>query len=216
VNIKDSSSAINFFMKEADIKIDGIIYINQNILLHLLEITGPVYFEPLDTEVTSENFSELMSLVVEAKTFKQGTLGTPKQVLFDFMEVFAQKLMSDAAYFSYLQSLVHDVKSRDVTMWSFNDTENTFLQDLGLGGIIDYDRSLDFIYPVYTSLSGNKSDRYIERSYSQNVEKLTETCDFLIKTEIKTSHNMTRFERERVEKYISEYDLTTPNLLKIQ
>ena len=120
-----------------------------------------------------------MSLVVEAKTFKQGTLGTPKQVLFDFMEVFAQKLMSDAAYFSYLQSLVHDVKSRDVTMWSFNNTENIFLQDLGLGGIIDYDKSLDFMYPVYTSLSGNKSDRYMERSYSQNVQKIEDSLHLL-------------------------------------
>jgi hypothetical protein len=71
-----------------------------------------------------------MSVMVEAKTFKQGTLGTPKQILFDFMEVFTQKLISDANYFDYLQTLMHDVESRDIMMWSFNERGNDFLTSL--------------------------------------------------------------------------------------
>jgi hypothetical protein len=50
------------------------VYINQNILLNLLELSGPVYFEPLDIDISADNFSEVMSLMVEAKTFKKGTL----------------------------------------------------------------------------------------------------------------------------------------------
>lgn len=38
-NLQDSSEAIKFFTDEAGLQIDGIIYINQNILLKLLEIT---------------------------------------------------------------------------------------------------------------------------------------------------------------------------------
>jgi len=41
------------------------VYINQNILLHLLELTGPVYFDELKRDITADNFSEIMSLVVE-------------------------------------------------------------------------------------------------------------------------------------------------------
>ena len=48
VNLQDSSDAIKFFTDRAGLQIDGIVYINQNILLRLLEITWPVYFESLE------------------------------------------------------------------------------------------------------------------------------------------------------------------------
>jgi hypothetical protein len=215
-NIKDSSQAIKFFTDSAWIDLDWIIYINQNILLHLLDVSGPIYFEPLDIEITSENFSEVMSLVVEAKTFKKGTLWTPKQVLFDFMEVFSEKLMADGNYFSYLQTLVHDVESRDIMMWSFNENENDFLSKIWVNGKINYDKSLDYMYPVYTSLSWNKSDRYMNRSYSIGVDRVDDSCDFFIKTQIKSSHNMSKQRRDFVQSMIANYKLDSPNLFKIQ
>lgn len=73
-NLKDSSNAINFFMQEAGIELDGIAYINQNSLIHLLEAVGSVYFPELETEINAENFSRVMSLMVESKNFQEGTL----------------------------------------------------------------------------------------------------------------------------------------------
>ena len=216
VNLKDSSQTIKFFTDRAWIDLDGIIYINQNILLNLLEVSWGVYFEPLDMDITSENFSELMSLVVEAKTFKQGTLWTPKQVLFDFMEVFTQRLLSDGNYFDYLKVLIHDVESRDIMMWSFNEDENEFLSIMWINGKIDYDSSLDYMYPVYTSLSWNKSDRYMDRSYTIDVTRVEDSCDFAISTQIKSSHNMPETRRKFIQNIMSAYNLDTPNLFEIQ
>ena len=216
VNLKDSSQTIKFFTDRAWIDLDGIIYINQNILLNLLEVSWGVYFEPLDMDITSENFSELMSLVVEAKTFKQGTLWTPKQVLFDFMEVFTQRLLSDGNYFDYLKVLIHDVESRDIMMWSFNEDENEFLSIMWINGKIDYDSSLDYMYPVYTSLSWNKSDRYMDRSYTIDVTRVEDSCDFAISTQIKSSHNMPETRRKFIQNIMSAYNLDTPNLFQIQ
>ena len=63
---------------------------------------------------------------------QEGTLGTPKQVLFDFIEVFSKKLMADGDYFDYLQSLVQDTESRDIMMWSFHESQQKLLADMGL------------------------------------------------------------------------------------
>lgn len=215
LNLKDSSGAIKFFTDKAGIDIDGVIYINQNILLHLLEITWPIYFESIWKEITAENFSEIMSLLVEAKTFKQGTLGTPKQVLFDFMEVFSQKLIQDGAYFDYVQSIIHDVKSRDIMIWSFHEDENIFLSELWLRGDIDFSKSIDFSYPVYTSLSGNKSDRYMRRKYIQTVNT-NESCDFEVNFQIQSTHDMGKNKRDAINSLIEEYGLDDTNLLEIQ
>lgn len=214
-NIKDSSDAIKFFTDKAGIQIDGIIYINQNILLRLLEITGPVYFPELQKDISSQNFSEIMSLVVEAKSFKEGTLGTPKQVLFDFMEIFFQKLSQEGRYFDYLQSLVKDVESRDIMVWSFHEAEARFLKDMWLDGDIDYEQTLDQVFPVYTSLSGNKSDRYMTRKYRQSVKK-ADNCSYNVKFEIQSTHDMGKKRRDTIQSLIWEYDLTTKNLLEIQ
>lgn len=215
-NVRDSSNSIKFFMDRAGIELDGIIYINQNILLKFLELTGPVYFEQIGREVTHENFSEIMSLLVEAKTFKKWTLGTPKQILFDFMEVFSQRLMSDAQYFDYVKLLIHDMESRDIMMWSFNEDENALLSDIWINGKIDYSQTLNFIYPVYTSLSGNKSDRYMKRWYEVSSHMIEGSCDYDIEIVWKSTHDMWKKKRDNILSLIDEYDLNSPNLFEIQ
>lgn len=215
-NLWDSSNAIKFFTDRAGIRLDGIIYINQNTLLHLLEDTWPVYFEQLDREISSENFSELMSLAVEAKTFKVGTLGTPKQVLFDFIQVFIAELNSQWKYFDYAQTLSHDIASRDIMMWSFDENHNAILSNFWVNGEIDYQQSLDYIYPVYTSLSGNKSDRYMRRNYVININSQTDSCNYNIDFQIRSTHGMTQNRRDDIQSFISEYELDSPNLFEIQ
>lgn len=215
-NIWDSSNAIKFFTDRAGIRLDGIIYINQNTLLHLLEDTGPIYFPPLEREITSENFSELMSLAVEAKTFKVWTLGTPKQVLFDFIQVFIAELNAQWTYFDYAQTLFHDVASRDIVLWSFDDDHNNLLSDFWLNWDIDYSKSLDYLYPVYTSLSGNKSDRYMKRNYVINVASQPDSCNYNVSFQIRSTHAMTQSRRDDIQNFIQEYQLDSPNLFEIQ
>jgi hypothetical protein len=216
VNLWDSSNAIKFFTDRAGINLDGIIYINQNTLLHLLEKTGPVYFEPLDIEITSKNFSEIMSLAVEAKTFKQWTLGTPKQVLFDFMQVFISELTQQWDYFDYAQTMFHDINSRDIMIWSFNEQHNTILTDFWVNGFIDYTQSLDHFYPVYTSLSGNKSDRYMQRNYVIDVQSQADSCEYDVSFQIRSTHGMNKTRRDDIESFMREYTLDSPNLFEIQ
>jgi hypothetical protein len=111
---------------------------------------------------------------------------------------------------------MHDVESRDIMMWSFNERGNDFLTSLWMNGQINYDESLDYMYPVYTSLSWNKSDRYMQRSYSIKVESQANSCDFNITTQIKSSHNMPKQSRDFINGLIQEYNLDSLNLFEIQ
>jgi len=216
VNLEDSSNDIKFFTDRAWIRLDWIIYINQNTLLRMLEKTGPMYFEPLEREITSENFSELMSLAVEAKTFKQWTLWTPKQVLFDFIQHFVAKLIEDGDYYEYAKVIMHDIDSRDIMFWSFNQEQNKILSEFWVNGQIDYSQSLDYLYPVYTSLSWNKSDRYMQRKYEIDVISREWSCDYDVNFQIRSTHAMSKNRRDDIQDFIQEYELDSPNLFEIQ
>jgi len=46
-----------------------------------------------------------MSLLVESKVRKEGSLGSPKQALFDFIDDFSKKIIQEKKYKEYLAIL---------------------------------------------------------------------------------------------------------------
>lgn len=204
INTKDSAEAIWFFVDQAWIDIDGVIFINQNSLVRLLDITGPVYFDLLKRDISKNNFSEIMSLLVESKVFHVGTLGTPKQVVFDFVPVFLSVLKEQGKYAEYLTFLLSEIKNREILIWFFDEEVQKLSADLGLSGDIDYSDSFDFWYPVYTSISWNKSDRYMQRSYSYRVSS-GEACSFDISVQMSSTHAMTKVHRDQIELLKNEF-----------
>ena len=204
INTRDSAEAIKFFVGQAGIDIDGIIFLNQNSILRLLDISWPVYFEELKRDITKNNFSEIISLLVEAKVFHEGTLGTPKQILFDFVPVFLQHLKEQWSYSEYLSFLKNEIQNREVILWLFDEYGQNMLSEFWLDGQIDFSESKDFWYPVYTSVSWNKSDRYMQRSYSYTVSR-RESCDYDIRVQMSSTHAMTKVHRDHIETLKNEF-----------
>ena len=215
INTRDSSRSIKFFIEKAGYKIDGIVYVNQNTLLDFLDETGEVDFKKLSLKVSSANFSELFSSLVEAKLFKVGTLGTPKSILFDFIEEFTQKLISDWDYFAYAKILSENIKKREIMVYLFDPKENAFLEEIWLTGNVDYESSLDFAYPSFTSISWNKSDRYILRSYEKEVVK-NNNCSIDTNFQIELDHTFSAWDETRVTEIFTQYDIEWDDLLSIQ
>lgn len=65
----------------------------------------------------------------------------------------------------------------------------------------------NFAYPVFTSISGNKSDRYAYRNFEMKSEPM-EGCRVLNRFKMETEHRMTTDEKERVRGLL--YDLGIP------
>ena len=214
INTKDSAESIRFFVGQAWLDIDGIIFLNQNSIRRLLDISWPVYFEDLRRDITQNNFSEIISLLVEAKVFHTGTLWTPKQILFDFVPVFFSHLKEQWKYTEYARFLAQEIQNREIMLWLFDEDWQELLSELWIDGHIDFSKSEDFWYPVYTSVSWNKSDRYMQRSYSYTVTR-QESCDYNIEVQISTTHAMTKVHRDHIETLKNEFWIEDDQELKM-
>ncbi|MCD5380361.1 DUF4012 domain-containing protein [Candidatus Gracilibacteria bacterium] len=209
INHKDSGDSIKFFMKKAGYPIDGIIYINMTTLSKVFDLVGEFESTTLGQKVNSQNFSTIMSVLVESKVSQKGTTGTPKQVLFDFMKEFQGVLESkNISKSSLVKILYEDLSSRDITLYNFNRAERELMETLSLYNPIDYFSSLDFSYPVFTSISGNKSDRYIKHSYNKIVTKGPE-CSYYTTLELNNKHTFGNNDLQYISELTSNLDIDT-------
>lgn len=216
LDFSESARSINYFLNKWWYNIDWIVFINMNSILKVLEKSGGIYFEEIDETITSDNFSEMFSILVEAKTHKVWTLWTPKQILFDFAKILEEKILSDGNLTSYLKIALNEIKNRELVIHSFSKLENELLQNLDLIWEINLNETLDFAYPVFTSIGWNKSDRYIEKTYEKNI---TQNSDCSIDTNLKISlyHNYTNEDKQRILDLMNKHEIqATDKLLNIQ
>lgn len=214
-NYQISSEQINFFMKKIWYELDWIIYINNTIIEDFLKITGNISFTKVGENIRYNNFSEIMSLLVESKKFKEWSIWTPKQILFDFIEEFKARLVKDGNYLSYLKVILDNVTKREIVIYSFSPKENKLLSELDINWKIDYKSSLDFAYPIYTSISWNKSDRYVARKYEKTIKK-NKDCSYDTSFKLSLTHNFTIQDESELKDLIKKYEITTPWTMYIQ
>lgn len=209
---KDSSAKIKFFLDKININLDWIIYVNQNVVLDLIDSIWWIYSKTFWTEITKENFSLIVSTLVEAEVFKEWTLWTPKKALFLFAEELFEKLNSEKKYYKYLRVFFEHIKTRDVVFYSFNPTENNFLWKLWLNWEINFKETIDFNFPIYTSIWWNKSDRYIDYRYEKTVTKIENSCDFWVNLKIFNTHTYSSENETKVKNILANYDNLGKNL----
>lgn len=215
INLQNSSENIKFFLNKAWYDIDWIVYINNTLIEDFLKLTWNISFTKIWENIKSSNFSEIMSLLVESKKFKNWTLGTPKQILFDFIEEFKEKLIVDWNYLAYLKIILDNIEKREIMIYSFSPKENNLLSDLDLNWKINYDSTIDFAYPVYTSISWNKSDRYLTRSYTKEVKK-SKDCSIDTNFKISLTHNLDIENETKLKEMVKKYEIKTPQTMYIQ
>ena len=174
-----------------------------NSLNKLLDIVWPIDLPWVKEKINSVNFAEIMSVLVEAKVSKKWTLGTPKQILFDFSKILEDEIKKWWNFWSYINLMFEELKNREIVFVSFDKKQNDILTAIWVDWKIDYNASLDFIYPIYTSIWWNKTDRYMEISYKKEVKEL-ENCSINTSLNIDLKHNYSDKDNERILKLMSE------------
>lgn len=212
----ESSNKIKFFVENAGFPIDGVIYLNQNVILDFLKVTWAVNFEKIWTQVDAKNFSEILSILVESKKFKSGTLDTPKQILFDFVKAFESKIKEQWAYKSYVKILLQNLQNREIVFYPFDKNTNEFVDNFWITGNINYFWTMDYMYPVFTSISWNKSDRYIKRSFEkyiiQKPDCSLDTTFRIIQTDTFSQDDENRIKQEFATFWITDNDNALLNI----
>ena len=152
---------INQFHERAGYEsLDGIVAINQWIVEEVIDHLGGVNFPEMQTTITKENFSLYISSIVEAQI---GRKDSAKDILFAFQKHFLDALhTSPHSYLDILDTTLNAVNHGEIlAAWGDSALSNFTTTFEGNARIMR--QGSNWIYPVYTSLSGNKSDRYIHR-----------------------------------------------------
>lgn len=106
------------------------------------------------------------------------------------------------------------IQQRELFFHSFDTEIHSLSQKLKIDGQPKLD-TLDFSYPVFTSLSGNKSDRFIQHAYAKNVEK-DEYCNIQTNFQIALTHTFSLEDEQRIQTLMQEYNISDTKILQIQ
>lgn len=113
-----------------------------------------------------------MSLLVEAQI---GRKTSAKDILFEFMTEFEKKLLALKDYRGYFDIIQREVKSGEILFASQDESVSGLAEEI-LGNTEGWKKDTgNFIYPIFTSLSANKSDRYMKRDFRVTSRMVADT-----------------------------------------
>ena len=196
--------ANSFIERSGDASVTTAIAIHQGIIEDILAKTGPITVSGVTVPFDSENFSLLMSTLVENK---YGAVNTPKDILFQFGSALLSRIQSQNLALDVLDILEKNRKDGEI-LFASRDTEvDAFLDPYRKQLPWESSTSPNWIYPVWTSVSGNKSDRYIDRNY-QSVVKKIEGCKYENTITLATKHTFSQSDTLELQSYFKQFNIT--------
>lgn len=152
---------------------------------------------------TAENFSPLMSTLVEARHAEKTN---PKDVLFEFIEALGAKIHEKRSYDIVLSTLESALDDGEI-LFASRDTEvDTFLAKFRKS--VPWTTSeRNWAYPLLTSVSGNKSDRFIRRLYTSDTYRAG-GCTYENKLSFTHTHSFSKDDEKNIERYMDMIGLT--------
>lgn len=155
-----------FLEKEGGPGVDTVIAIDQSFVSELLRITGPIKISELPQPLTSENFSTIISYIVESKLTGRED---PKMILKSFMPEFQKALLGITDPLALLPFLKAAVESKHLAVYSKDSNVQGFFVRRGVSGEMKaLEPKEDYLNIVHTSISGNKSDDDIAENITHN------------------------------------------------
>ena len=196
--------ANSFIERSGDASVTTAIAIHQGIIEDILAKTGPITVSGVTVPFDSQNFSLLMSTLVENK---YGAVNTPKDILFQFGSALLSRIQSQNLALDVLDILEKNRKDGEILFASRDAEVDAFLDPYRKQLPWESSTSPNWIYPVWTSVSGNKSDRYIDRNY-QSVVKKIEGCKYENTITLATKHTFSQSDTLELQSYFKQFNIT--------
>ena len=158
----------------------------------------------MQTTVTQENFSLYISSIVEAQI---GRKDSAKDILFAFQKHFLDALhTSPHSYLDILDTTLNAVNHGEILAAWGDSTLSNFTATFE-GNARMMRQGSNWIYPVYTSLSGNKSDRYIHRKL-QMTSSYDDNCNASNEVILTLTHTLDDQDAKTIEDLQKSLGLT--------
>jgi hypothetical protein len=200
-DIRESFETMSrMYEKAGGSTLDGMVAINQGLIHDLLGATGPIRVLGVPDQIDSESFSVLMSVLVEGQ---YGRKNSAKDILFLTIDALQKKIVEAKQFDQYFDIVRKNVSAGQILVAARDDGLNAFAGEI-FGKPKYRDNPNNFAYPLFTSLSGNKSDRYAKRTF--NLSNLSQSgCTVTNRVEIVTENAFPDIERERIRNMLYQY-----------
>lgn len=137
-----------------------MIGINTGLLSDIIDVTGPVKVPGIPMKLSKENIGLVLSMLVEAK---EKIHGIPKSVISVLGDTLLDIIIERQKTMSLAKVLWKNLEHGEILFASPRPEVQTALDDLHLFDTWKTSET-DFIYPIFTSISKNKSDRIMQRT----------------------------------------------------
>lgn len=160
----------------------------------MLGVLSGVTLSGISIPFTKENFSPLMSTLVESR---YGERTSAKDVLGDFVSAFFEKVQNQKAYSDMFDIVEKALADGEILFASRSDAIDTFLANYRK----PLPTSPNWIYPLLTSTSGNKSDRHMTRLYRAETTRASE-CTYENKITFTHTHDFSKDDEKEINSYM--------------
>lgn len=147
-----------------------------------------------------------MSLLVENKFSKELS---PKDILFDFVGAFSHAVLESKKYQQIAETVRDSWDRGEILLASRDDQVEKFLKQITkpLPWECTVNCEKNWIYPIFTSVSGNKSDRYIDRTIQVETKKIDQ-CLYENSVHLTLTHTYAEKDRTLLTSYMDTIGIT--------
>ena len=167
----ESAVKLDELAREAGIgPLDMVVGINQKFLEDMVRLVEPITLEGIPMNIDHRNVTLILSMLVEGKKTLEWT---PKSTVKILADTLLRELQKQGKEQQAALIFASHVYHGEFIAGSSRPDVQAALDSLG---IFDrwYGRRGDWVYPLFTSISRNKSDRLMERTFEINH---TDTCE---------------------------------------
>ena len=164
------------YAKKYTHSVDGVIAINQHVLVSLLEVTGPIYVPEIEETISSENVLQVMreqKLPSEDVENRRIWIQNNRK---DFMRPISSALLElfvegdkNFSWVDILKKVVRELDQRQILVQLDDSLLTNFLAERGWDGAIRY-RGGDFLFVAEANVGYNKTNAKVSRSFTYDVD----------------------------------------------
>jgi hypothetical protein len=169
--------------------VDGVIALSQDVVVSLLEHTGPIEMEEYEKTLSADNFVGEVQAAVEFEYDKEEN--KPKQIIADLAPELLQRVISlDQKTFLKTFLILNNSLEQEKVLFYFNDQDmQSQVEKYGWSGKMkEINEDQDYLMAIHTNISGGKTENVIENEIDHKVE-VGEDGTLLATVTLRRTHN---------------------------
>jgi len=136
-----------FYEQESGQKVDGVIAFNASTVQNLLRLTGPIYLEKYQTNISADNFFEELAQKIEKEYFydaQNHAINEPKTILKDMMPILLEKAKKISKT-QLIKLVLTELTQKQILIQSDNREAENLILSAGWGGQV-LESDSDYLY----------------------------------------------------------------------